>query len=127
MADKKLKVLLVEDDSMLVDMYSLKFDGEGFEVWKAGNGIEGLKALEEHGMPDIILLDVIMPQMDGFTMLQQLKSQAKFKDVPVILLTNLGQDNDVKRGMELGATDYLVKANLTPAQVVEKVHAILKK
>lgn len=127
MAAAKPKVLLVEDDTMLVDMYSLKFDGEGFEVWKAGNGIEGLKAIEDHGAPDIILLDVIMPQMDGFSMLQQVKSQAKLKNVPVILLTNLGQDNDIKRGMELGATDYLVKANLTPAQVVEKVRAILKK
>ncbi len=112
---------------MLVDMYSLKFEGEGFEVWKAGNGVEGLKAIEEHGVPDIMLLDVIMPQMDGFAMLEQVKSKANVKNVPVILLTNLGQENDVKRGMELGASDYLVKANLTPAQVVEKVRAILDK
>ena len=126
MLEQKIKVLLVEDDTMLVDMYFMKFEGEGFDVWKAGNGVEGMALLAEKGKPDIILLDVIMPQMDGFSMLKTIK-EGEHKDVPVILLTNLGQENDMKRGMELGATDYLVKANLTPQQVVDKVRAVLQK
>ncbi|MDO8581282.1 MAG: response regulator [bacterium] len=125
MATTPIKVLLVEDDLMLCDMYQMKFTSEGFDVWKGNNGIEGLKLLNEKGVPDIILLDVIMPQMDGFTMLGKVKENTAWKDVPVILLTNLGQENDVKRGIAMGANDYLVKANFTPAQVVEKVKALL--
>lgn len=127
MTNTTIKVLLVEDDTMLSDMYTMKFDGEGFEVWKGGNGVEGLKLLAEKGTPDIILLDVIMPQMDGFTMLAKIKENAQWKNVPVILLTNLGQEQDVKKGLAMGASDYLVKANFTPQQVVEKVKALLKK
>ena len=127
MSDTKIKVLLVEDDIMLADMYTMKFTNEGFEIWRGANGIEGLKQLADHGAPDIILLDVIMPQMDGFTMLGKVKENEQWKNVPVILLTNLGQDNDVKKGIAMGANDYLVKANFTPAQVVEKVKALLTK
>ena len=127
MNDQKIKVLLVEDDVMLVDMYVMKFESEGFEVWRGGNGVEGLKLLEEKGVPDILLLDVMMPQMDGFTMLGKVKENPQWKDVPVILLTNLGQETDVKKGLAMGVNDYLVKANFTPGQVVEKVKALLKK
>lgn len=127
MSDTKIKVLLVEDDLMLCDMYQMKFESEGFDVWKGNNGVEGLTLLEERGAPDILLLDVIMPQMDGFTMLTKVKENAAWKNVPVILLTNLGQENDVKKGLAMGANDYLVKANCTPAQVVKKVKAVLKK
>lgn len=127
MSDIKIKVLLVEDDTMLADMYAMKFTAEGFDVWKAANGVEGLAALEKQGVPDIMLLDVIMPQMDGFTMLAKVKANDQWKNIPIILLTNLGQDNDVKKGMAMGANDYLIKANFTPGQVVEKVKALLKK
>ena len=127
MADSQIKVLLVEDDLMLCEMYQMKFESEGFLVWKGNNGVEGLKLLSEKGVPDILLLDVIMPQMDGFTMLAKVKENPAWKNIPVILLTNLGQENDVKKGIAMGANDYLVKANFTPAQVVEKVKALLKK
>ncbi len=127
MPNAKIKVLLVEDDAMLVDMYVMKFESEGFEVRRGGNGIEGLKLLEEKGVPDIILLDVMMPQMDGFTMLGKVKEHPEWKNIPVILLTNLGQETDVKKGLAMGANDYLVKASFTPAQVVEKVKTLLKK
>jgi DNA-binding response OmpR family regulator len=119
-----ITVLLVEDDTMLVDMYKMKFESEGWTVHTAGNGMEGLSALEKN-IPDILLLDVIMPQMDGFSMLKKVKENDAWKNLPVVLLTNLGQDNDVKRGMELGANDYLVKANLTPQQVVDKVRELI--
>ncbi|KKW36389.1 MAG: hypothetical protein UY81_C0030G0002 [Candidatus Giovannonibacteria bacterium GW2011_GWA2_53_7] len=126
MGDQKIKVLLVEDDTMLSDMYNMKFTNEGFEVWRGTNGVEGLAQLEKNGAPDILLLDVIMPQMDGFTMLAKVKENVAWKNVPVILLTNLGQEADVKKGLAMGANDYLVKANFTPGQVVEKVKALLK-
>lgn len=124
MAGDTKKVLLVEDDKMIIDMYTLKFTQEGYEVVQAENGKDGLDFAKKHN-PDIILLDIILPQMDGFTVLKALKADAKTKNTPVVLLTNLGQDGDVKKGLELGAVDYLIKANFTPSQVVDKVKSVL--
>jgi len=124
MADRKTKVLLVEDDKMILDMYTLKFSQEGYEVVQAENGKDGLDSAKKES-PDIILLDIILPQMDGFTVLKEIKKVDALKDIPVILLTNLGQDGDVKKGLELGANDYLIKANYTPSQVVDKVKSVL--
>lgn len=125
MIKEKIKVLIVEDEEMLVNMYISKFEKEGFDPIKALNGKNGLELADKEN-PQIILLDVIMPEMDGFMVLKELKSNSKTKNIPVIMLTNLGQDEDIKKGNELGAKDYLVKANLTPAQVVDKVKEILK-
>jgi DNA-binding response OmpR family regulator len=125
MADKKYKVLIVEDEKMLADMYATKFTMDGFEPTIAGDGAEGLEKLKAD-KPDIVLLDVIMPKMDGFAVLKILREDKGLKELPVILLTNLGQDEDIKKGKELGATDYFVKANHTPAEVVNKVRAVLK-
>ena len=125
MTNKDQKILLIEDEEMLANMYETKFKNEGFNIKKALDGETGLKmALEDK--PDIILLDIIMPKLDGFSVLRSLKDSVKTKDVPVILLTNLGQDEDVKKGTAMGAAGYLVKANLTPAEVVDKVKDYLK-
>lgn len=124
MADGKTKVLLIEDDKMIIDMYTLKFSQEGYDIVQAENGKDGLD-LAKAQLPDIILLDIILPQMDGFTVLKELKAEANTKDIPVVLLTNLGQDGDVKKGLELGANDYLIKANYTPSQVVDKVKSVV--
>ncbi len=124
MADAKKKVLLVEDDKMILDMYTLKFTQEGYEVTQAENGKDGLDLARKIN-PDIVLLDIILPQMDGFTVLKSLKADPKLQKIPVVLLTNLGQDGDVKKGIELGAVDYLIKANFTPSQVVDKVKSVL--
>jgi len=124
MADAKKKVLLVEDDKMILDMYTLKFTQEGYEVTQAENGKDGLDLARKIN-PDIVLLDIILPQMDGFTVLKSLKADPKLQKTPVVLLTNLGQDGDVKKGIELGAVDYLIKANFTPSQVVDKVKSVL--
>src|SRR5690606_40161727 len=124
MAEGKIKVLLVEDDKMIIDMYTLKFSQEGFDVVQAENGKDALELAKSQKF-DIILLDIILPHMDGFTILKELKSDEGTKNVPVVLLTNLGQDGDVKKGMELGATDYLIKANFTPSEVVDKVKSIM--
>lgn len=126
MTDKKTKVLIIEDEEMLVNMYISKFEKEGYEIEKALNGREGLEKVKSYN-PQIILLDVIMPEMDGFMVLKQLKSEASTKNIPVIMLTNLGQEEDITKGQKLGVKDYLVKANLTPSQVVDKVKEVLSK
>ena len=120
------KVLLVEDDEMLHGMYTQKFKNQGYEVVSAYNGADGVKLAEtEH--PDVILLDVIMPKMDGFVALKKIRKGDTTAKIPVILLTNLGQEEDVRKGRELGANDYFIKANHTPQEVVDKVRALLKK
>ena len=126
MPNTKIKVLIVEDEEMLVNMYVSKFETEGFEPIMALNGKQGIE-LANNENPAIILLDVIMPEMDGFMVLKELKSNPKTQKIPVIMLTNLGQDEDIEKGNKLGVVDYLVKANLTPSQVVDKVKEILNK
>ena len=119
------KILIVEDDKMISNMYETKLKQEGFDVLLAGNGATGLDlAIKEE--PDIILLDVIMPQMDGFMVLQEIRSNPGTKNKPVVMLTNLGTSEDQEKGKQLGATDYWVKASMTPAQVSEKVKELLK-
>ncbi len=122
----KTKVLIIEDEEMLVNMYISKFEKEGYQAEKASNGRIGLEQAKKIN-PDIILLDIMMPEMDGFMVLKNLKKDTSTKNSPIIMLTNLGQEEDIEKGNKLGATDYLVKANLTPAQVVDKVKEILKK
>lgn len=118
---KQPKVLLIDDDQFIVDMYVLKFKEDNFEINTARDGKEGLAKVKEFN-PDVILLDIIMPVMDGFQVLEELRKDAK--PWKVILLTNLGQKEDVEHGMRLGADDYVVKAHFTPSEVVEKVRRI---
>ena len=123
MSDTK-KVLIIEDESMISSMYKTKLEQDGYTVVTANNGSDGL-AVAKVEIPDIILLDVIMPQLDGFTVLEELRVNMGIK-VPIIMLTNLGTDEDKEKGGKLGATDYLVKSSLTPAQVSEMVTKNLK-
>lgn len=124
MAKEKIKILLIEDDTFLLSMYATKFELENFEVIAAEDGEKGVKcALEEK--PRVILLDIILPIMDGFEVLKRIKSDPVAKDIPVILLTNLSQKNDIEKGMNLGAVDFLIKAHFTPSEVVEKVKKVL--
>ncbi len=121
---KKQKVLLIEDDADLVEMYKLKFIGSGYEIITSFKGAEGLE-LAKKEKPDIILLDIILPEVDGFAILTELKKDPKTRNIPVLMLTNLGQESDIKKGKELGVTDYLIKANFTPSEVVEKVKKLI--
>ena len=123
MADTK-KILLVEDDPFLLDMYSVKFKDVGYEVDIAQDGETSLNKIKENP-PDLILLDIVLPKMDGFEVLRLLKSDRETAGIPVVLLTNLGLDDDMKRGLELGAASYIVKAHFTPTEVVVKVKEIL--
>lgn len=110
---------------MISSMYKTKFEVDGFEVFIADNGVSGLELVKK-AKPDIIMLDVILPQLDGFSVLDQIKKDKTTKDIPVIMLTNLGTDEDKRKGEIMGVSDYLVKANLTPGQVSEKVKKALK-
>lgn len=119
-------VLIVEDDTFLANIYKTKFEMEGFQVSVAENGEAGLNDVKKK-KPDIVLLDILLPKMDGFTVLKNLKSDDEVKNIPVILLTNLGQKDDVEKGLELGAVDYLIKAHFKPSETVQKVKKVLNK
>lgn len=121
----KPKILIIEDDSFLAGMYLTKFGLEGFDVELSTDGKEGLKKARDWH-PDLILLDIVLPVMDGFTVLGQLREDPDTAATPVILLTNLGQKGDVERGMGLGAADYLIKAHFMPSEVIEKVKQHLR-
>lgn len=125
MAEKKaVNILLVEDDTFLANIYKTKFEMEGFNVSVAENGADGLEEAKKK-KPDIILLDILLPKMDGFAVLKHLKGEDATKEIPVILLTNLGQKDDVEKGLELGAVDYLIKAHFKPSETVDKVKKAL--
>lgn len=121
---KNITILLIEDDSFLISMYSTKFEIEGFNIISANNGEKGLEAVSKNKV-DIILLDILMPKMNGFEVLENLKKQQKTAKIPVILLTNLNQKDEIDKGLTLGADDYLVKAHFMPSEVVNKIKKIL--
>jgi len=95
-------------------------------VLMAEDGNKGIKMIKEN-KPDIVILDVVMPQMDGFEVLKTIKKDSNLKDIPVILLTNLGQKENIEDGLKLGADDYVIKAHFTPEEVVGKVEKVLRK
>lgn len=118
------KILIVEDDSFVIDIYHTKLSQEGYEVIEARNGIEAMKKLEEI-RPDLILLDIIMPYMDGLEVLRKIKKDEKLKTIPIILLTNLSQKEEINEGLGLGVDDYLIKSHFTPSEVLEKIKICL--
>jgi len=125
MADKKGKILLVEDEQMIVDMYKMRFEEEGYDTLVTERGSEALEIAKKE-KPDIILLDIILPETDGFSILQAIKADSSIKSIPVLLLTNLGQESDQIKGKDMGAADYFVKSQHTPAQVIQKVKELIK-
>lgn len=114
------KIAIIEDDPVISQMYRMKFETDGFEVQLANNGTKGV-ALVEHFSPDIILLDIQMPEMSGDEALAAIRKQPWGKDIPVIILTNLGEEEAPKSIRGLGIHSYIVKAELTPRQVVQRV------
>jgi len=120
----KQTVLIVDDDEFLLEMYALKFKEEGFTVEIAETGKDALTKIESV-KPDVVLLDVVLPEMDGFAVLQKMRPEKKSGLPIIVLLTNLSQKDDTERGMRLGADDYVVKAHFTPSEVVEKVRKLL--
>ena len=122
---KSKKILIIEDDPFLSEMYATKFTQNGFKIEVAIDGKSGLDKIKEF-KPDLILLDIVLPKMDGFTVLSKIKKDPQLKDVPVVLLTNLGQKSEVEKGLSLGAEEYIIKAHYTPTAVVNRVKEILE-
>jgi len=118
------KILIVEDDPFLGEMYAAKFTQEGFQTEVAMDGKIGLTKIKVFN-PDLILLDIVLPKLDGFELLKKIKKKSEFKGIPVVLLTNLGQKNEVEKGLRLGADEYIIKAHFTPTAVVAKIKEIL--
>jgi len=119
------KILIVEDDKFLRELMSRKLREEGYEVLEAIDGDAGLKKMKKE-KPDLVLLDLILPEIDGFEVLAAKKEDPEIAKIPVIILSNLGQREDVEKGLSLGAIDYLIKASFTPGEIVKKVKNILR-
>jgi len=119
-------ILLVEDDPFLIDIYKSKLKEVGFEIETAEDGEKALRKTKEK-KPDLMLLDIVLPKIDGWEILKKIRSDPGLKDLKVIVLSNLGQKEEVEKGMALGATKYLIKAHFTPSEVVEEVKKLLKK
>lgn len=119
------KILIVEDDRFIIDIYSTKLKEEGYEVLIAENGEKALEQIEKN--PDLILLDIVLPGMDGWEILREIKKREKTKSIPVLVLSNLSQKSEVEKAFKLGATKYLVKSNFTPSQVIAQIKECLKK
>ncbi|MFA5175284.1 MAG: response regulator transcription factor [Patescibacteria group bacterium] len=122
---KQPHILLVEDDPFLSDIYKKKFEMEGFKVSLARDGEKAVNDANKKS-PDLILLDVLLPKLDGFAVLEKLKSDKKTKNIPVVLLTNFGQKEDVEKGMKAGAVEYLIKTHFKPSEIVDKIKKVLK-
>jgi DNA-binding response OmpR family regulator len=118
------RVLIVEDDDFLLQMYAAKLELEDFSVLTASNGLQGLKTAQK-SLPDLILLDLNLPEMDGFEVLKHLKEDQTTSAIPVLILTNFAQKEHIDRCLELGADDYLIKAHFVPSEVVSKITNIL--
>ncbi len=118
------KILIVEDEAFIAEMYKIKFESDDYEVILAHDGNEGVELAYEF-LPDLILLDLMMPHKDGYQTLREIRAGEKTKALRVFILSNLGQKEEIDKGMELGADGFFVKAHLTPTQLLEKVNEIL--
>jgi len=123
--EQKKKMLIVDDDSFLLDMYALKFSQSEFEVTTALGPEIALEKLHLGFVPDVMLLDIIMPVMDGFELLEKMKEEKLSLKSILIILSNRGQQSDIVRGEALGVSGYIVKASSTPTEVIEKVKSII--
>ena len=114
-------ILIVDDDKFLLDMYALKFKETGFAVHSTLSSADALSFLKGKEKPDVILLDVVMPNIDGFDLLKKIKEEKLSESSIIIMLSNLGQESDILRGKQLGAAGYIVKASATPGEIVKKI------
>ncbi len=124
MGDSPAKILIVEDDRYISKMYQLKLSLDGFDVQLADNGRVGIEKAKEF-RPDIILTDILMPEMDGFDVIKAVKAEPEMATTPILIMSNLGQEDHIKKGLELGALGYIVKSQYTPSKVVDKIKEVL--
>lgn len=123
--EPKIRIALIEDDPFLSSMYFTKFEMEGFKVLTATDGEAGIDLIIKE-KPDLVLLDILMPKKNGLDVLEIIKKNKDTQAIPIILLTNLNQTEEVKRAMDLGAVDYLIKAHFMPSEVVDKIKKALE-
>ena len=114
------KILLIEDEEIMIDLLQKKLTEQGYQVEVARNGEEGVKKIKQI-MPDLILLDIIMPKKGGFEVLEEMQQDDNIKHIPVIIVSNSGQPVELDRAKELGVKDWLIKTNFNPEEVLEKV------
>ncbi len=127
MEGEKKKILIVDDDSFLLDMYAFKFSQNNFEVYTVIDGAQVIEKLKGGLNPDVMLIDIVMPGMDGFEVLKKVKEENLSPNSTKIILSNKSQQSDIDQGMALGVSGYIVKANSTPAEVISEVIDILTK
>lgn len=123
--DKKYKILVVEDDVFMIELLSKELAVSGFDVVIAKNGTEGIKKFEE-SKPDLLVLDLLLPDMNGFDTLRKVRRSEEGRNVKVIILSNLSETSDIEEGRRLGVNDYLIKANYSLKEIVDRIRAILK-
>ena len=126
MEGQKRKILIVDDDNFLLDMYALKFSQNNFEVYTAGSGVTVLEKLRGGLAPDVILMDITMPEMDGFETLTQTNKENLCPNCIKIILSNKSEQKDIEEGSRLGVAGYIVKASSTPQEVIDQVVKILE-
>jgi CheY-like chemotaxis protein len=127
MTDGKKKILIVDDDSFLLNMYSMKFEKNGFETKVASNGVGAIEILRGGYKPDVLIMDLIMPIMDGFLMYENIKKENLAPGALAVMLTNQGTIAEINRAKELGVNSFIVKATTIPSEVVDEVKTLLKK
>jgi len=118
-------ILIVEDDQFLRELIGQKLVSKKYRIIEAEDGEKAIKKIKKD-KPNLILLDLILPGIDGFEVLAQIKTDPSLSEIPIIILSNLGQKDDIEKGLKMGANDYLIKAHFTPEEVVEKIRTILK-
>ncbi len=122
----KYKILIVDDDKFLLDMYAVKFEQSGFEVAASLGSMEAIARLKDGFLPNVILTDILMPAMSGFEFLSEIKKEGLAKEAKTIILSNMGEKTDLDRGEELKVDGYIIKASMVPSEVVNKVTEVIK-
>ncbi len=120
-------ILVAEDDIFISDIYDVKLTSAGYRVEIAHNGKEAIEKLQAGVRPNLMLLDIVMPYVDGFGVLEEFSKHPEWSDIPIVLLTNLSQKEDIDRAISLGARDYLIKSHFTPSEVLSKVEKYIRK
>ena len=118
-------ILIIEDDEFLREMLVKKISSEGFGVSQAVNGQDGIDKIKSE-MPRLVLLDLLLPDLSGFDVLLRAKADSSTASIPIVILSNLGQKEDIDKGLNLGATDFLIKSQFTTEEIVEKIKNIFK-
>ena len=125
MEGQKRKIFIIDDDGFLLDMYALKFSQNNFEVYTARSGAQAIEKLKSELQPDVMLIDILMPEMDGFKMLEKINADKLSPNSVKIILSNKSQQSDIDQGNSLGVAGYIIKANSTPVEVINQVINIL--